>query len=177
MNIIGTFPTEELFALSVHPKARVRVLGHKFNIENLKIFAVHGCSCVRCGRTGDRVVAWVDRGGSYHMDLFAKEGDKLVLMNRDHILPRSLKGTNDIWNLQPMCVRCNSKKGNVMTAADHQMREFRAHWLKIYKMLRTVVCRTLWRVARNGKNNRASEHHLWMMRASYRVAKLTNVFV
>jgi 5-methylcytosine-specific restriction endonuclease McrA len=29
----------------------------------------------------------------------------------DHIIPRSLNGTDDDWNLQTLCVSCNSAKG------------------------------------------------------------------
>ena len=29
----------------------------------------------------------------------------------DHIIPRSLGGTDDDWNLQCLCVKCNSAKG------------------------------------------------------------------
>lgn len=33
----------------------------------------------------------------------------------DHVVPISLKGTNYIFNLQPLCVSCNSKKSTKMT--------------------------------------------------------------
>lgn len=31
----------------------------------------------------------------------------------DHIIPRSLKGTDDEFNLQCLCTRCNSAKGGI----------------------------------------------------------------
>lgn len=33
----------------------------------------------------------------------------------DHIIPLSLGGTNTVDNIQPLCNRCNSKKGNRST--------------------------------------------------------------
>lgn len=29
----------------------------------------------------------------------------------DHVIPRKLGGTHDLDNLEPICLRCNSKKG------------------------------------------------------------------
>ena len=29
----------------------------------------------------------------------------------DHIIPRSAGGTDDDWNLQTLCINCNSSKG------------------------------------------------------------------
>lgn len=33
-------------------------------------------------------------------------------LTRDHVLPISLGGTNDIGNIQPLCLTCNLKKNN-----------------------------------------------------------------
>lgn len=38
--------------------------------------------------------------------------DGLVLMTKDHIIPRSLGGPTSLSNLQTMCAICNGKKGN-----------------------------------------------------------------
>lgn len=38
--------------------------------------------------------------------------DGLVLMTKDHIIPRSKGGPTNLENLQTMCAICNGKKGN-----------------------------------------------------------------
>lgn len=47
--------------------------------------------------------------GRASLELFT-EDDKLL--TRDHIMPRSLGGSNDMSNSQTMCLTCNSKKGS-----------------------------------------------------------------
>lgn len=131
MKILFTLPLaptlkKSLTCVSIHQNDK------KFNIENLRTFALHGCTCVRCGRTGTKVIAWEDKGHSLHVDLFAESDGKLVMMNRDHIVPKSLRGANSVWNYQPMCIKCNCKKGNVMTVADKHLSEFRTHWRAIH---------------------------------------------
>ncbi len=46
----------------------------------------------------------------YHM---GKKGG-LILMTKDHVIPKSKNGPNRIENLQTMCMTCNIKKGNTM---------------------------------------------------------------
>lgn len=52
---------------------------------NGKVDNLYGKPCVECGEPSDSI---------------------------DHIIPLSRGGTNDISNLQPMCLKCNIKKGN-----------------------------------------------------------------
>lgn len=52
-----------------------------------------------------------------HLNLYAVTGKgRLVMMTVDHLIPLSLGieagGTNEMSNLAPMCVRCNTLKGN-----------------------------------------------------------------
>jgi 5-methylcytosine-specific restriction endonuclease McrA len=50
------------------------------------MFLIFGRNCLKCGNTNDLTV--------------------------DHIVPLSRGGSNYIYNLQPLCKRCNSIKGN-----------------------------------------------------------------
>lgn len=42
--------------------------------------------------------------------LIIDENGKEVLMTKDHIIPKSKGGANDISNYQTMCKRCNEAK-------------------------------------------------------------------
>lgn len=48
----------------------------------------------------------------YHFNLYGIKNSKEVMLTKDHIVPKSLGGTNSIDNLCCMCVDCNQKKGN-----------------------------------------------------------------
>ena len=50
----------------------------------------------------------LDRFGDYCPYCDTK-GHKLTL---DHVIPITLGGTNDIWNLVPCCISCNCSKNN-----------------------------------------------------------------
>jgi len=49
--------------------------------------------------------------GRASLELFTASGK---LLTRDHIIPKSLGGSNDMSNSQTMCLMCNSKKGSQM---------------------------------------------------------------
>lgn len=136
MKILAELPLKESLKMSLMTCTNARKVkgnGQSFSVSNLKTFAVHGCKCVRCGRVGNKLIAWQDNGGGIHVDLFS-EGQKggLVLMNRDHIIPKSKKGPNTDWNYQTMCVKCNCKKGNNETPQDIELAKFRARWRAIH---------------------------------------------
>lgn len=46
--------------------------------------------------------------------------DGLVMMTKDHIVPRSRGGATKLENLQTMCSICNGKKGNKMNQEFHR---------------------------------------------------------
>ena len=110
-------------------RARSSEVKAKFEgIARMRVFAVHGCKCAKCGLEGTTVLRTQDKGGGLHVDLYAVKDGSYVLMNRDHILPASKGGPNHLWNLRPMCEPCNSKRGNVYTDADRELFDHRLRW-------------------------------------------------
>ena len=89
--------------------------------------------CAECGIKGGFFAK--ERWGKDppHINLygFDKSG-KSVLMTQDHIKPRAKGGTNNLYNLQPMCVRCNSKKGSMWGLRDRMRYMGRKilHWTR-----------------------------------------------
>ncbi|MBT6047955.1 MAG: HNH endonuclease [Candidatus Scalindua sp.] len=73
------------------------------------------CSC--CGLVGNRMVLDIshydfDRNGRPHFNLYAELDGYIVLMTKDHIVPRSKGGKNMLENYQTMCCLCNSAKSD-----------------------------------------------------------------
>jgi 5-methylcytosine-specific restriction endonuclease McrA len=75
-------------------------------------------ACAKCGIVGSFFA--IERpifpeNVKYHLNLYAidKDGNE-VLMTKDHILPRSKGGHNNLSNYQTMCYPCNFEKGNTI---------------------------------------------------------------
>lgn len=76
-------------------------------------------SCACCGITGSvMILEWQLRGdGSEpkvqqpHFNLYAVTPDGLILITKDHILPKSQGGQDILSNYQTMCELCNTLKG------------------------------------------------------------------
>lgn len=78
-------------------------------------------TCWCCGARADRWVA--DKGrkhqGAFVLNLWgSKQDGRLVMMTRDHIIPKSKGGKDVIANLRPGCESCNSTRGSIMDEAD-----------------------------------------------------------
>lgn len=86
----------------------------KGNSQRYQTFFTKGCKCVKCeieGKYFAKEKHLKDR--SFHLNLYAiDENGEEVLMTKDHIIPKSKGGANDISNYQTMCERCNKAKGN-----------------------------------------------------------------
>lgn len=86
----------------------------KGNSQRYQTFFTKGCKCVKCGIEGKYFAKEKHlKDRSFHLNLYAidKNGEE-VLMTKDHIIPKSKCGANDISNYQTMCERCNKAKGN-----------------------------------------------------------------
>lgn len=165
MKILAVLPVKECLrqSLRISEGRVVKKNGKRFSVANLKSFAMHGCKCARCGREGNKVIAWEDPGGGLHVDLFHANRDKLILMNRDHIIPKSKKGSNSEWNYQTMCVKCNCKKGNNETEGDRALAMFRNHWRNLHVRFHDAY----WRWVPEALRGRRSAKWFVMFRERY----------
>ena len=86
----------------------------KANSQRIQTFKKKGCTCVSCGLQGTYFVKEkVDGDGSFHLNLYGiNQKGKEILFTKDHIIPKSKGGIDDISNYQTMCFNCNVKKGN-----------------------------------------------------------------
>lgn len=75
-------------------------------------------TCVACGRTG---LLWVLQDERTHLpgrfkpnlNLYAvDDDDQLILMTRDHVIPRCRGGSWELDNAQTMCSPCNNDKAD-----------------------------------------------------------------
>lgn len=86
--------------------------------------------CVSCDRVGSLWLLQAHRPKEpphlnlYHVGEIIQEWKKLsqdglVMMTKDHIIPRSKGGQTTLDNLQTMCCICNGKKGNTLLHEAH----------------------------------------------------------
>lgn len=79
-----------------------------------KNFFKHGYTCCVCGKQGAYFYLDIDdkqNSKRAHFNLYSEDG---TLMTKDHIIPKSRGGKNDIHNYQVMCSHCNEAKRNEM---------------------------------------------------------------
>lgn len=86
----------------------------KGNSQRYQTFFTKGCKCTVCGIEGKYFAKERHlQDKSYHLNLYAVDDNgNEILMTKDHIVPRSKGGINDISNYQTMCNLCNEAKGN-----------------------------------------------------------------
>ena len=81
-------------------------------------FYQKGLVCPCCGRVGTYFRLCGDPNTQRrHFNLFAEDG---MLMTKDHIIPRSKGGKNEVSNLQTMCESCNKAKGSYFPGLEIQ---------------------------------------------------------
>lgn len=92
-----------------------KVDGHKLKANSFRyeVFK-NSLICACCGIKGEVFLLERFKNNEIekpHFNLYAY-GDGLVLMTKDHIIPKSKGGKNIMSNFQTMCQPCNSKKGS-----------------------------------------------------------------
>lgn len=84
----------------------------KMNSDRLECFKRNHI-CVVCGIEGNHFQLEAPSGTETpHWNFYHKDGEKLILMTKDHIVPISKHGEDNLNNLQTMCIICNNEKGN-----------------------------------------------------------------
>jgi len=107
---------------SYRKAAQGNFLGKKVSLSSLRyiVFKHKGTICVTCGVEGAYFALEQCNGVATdraHFNLYALNADnKEVLMTKDHIIPRSKGGKDNLSNLQPMCSVCNLIKSDSLPA-------------------------------------------------------------
>lgn len=86
----------------------------KFGSYRLQLFKTKGITCISCGIKGSFFAKERDsKAQSYHLNLYGYDNQhNEVLITKDHIIPVSKSGKDNLDNFQTMCVKCNVLKGN-----------------------------------------------------------------
>lgn len=87
--------------------------------RNLILFREKGIVCARCGVEANKVIKVKHADGGKAWMLVTDDD----FMTRDHITPRSLGGSNQLVNLQPMCNTCNGIKHNCIDDCPKELQE------------------------------------------------------
>jgi hypothetical protein len=104
--------------------ATIQVKGKTFKLNSgsARYHTFHkSLKCVSCGKVAN--VAYIEKNHLSevipHVNLYHKdENGKFTLFTKDHIIPKSKGGTDDLTNLQTMCSPCNFIKGNKLPGED-----------------------------------------------------------
>ena len=103
-NFIETVPKDKLYGnYSVH-----------MNSLRYANFKAHGITCVKCGLVGKYFSLDLPKTQNRpHFNLYAvSKNGKEIMLTKDHIIPASLGGKNNIDNFQVLCSKCNEEKSN-----------------------------------------------------------------
>jgi 5-methylcytosine-specific restriction endonuclease McrA len=119
MITVGEFSIEEVLPFTqLHSKERKEYVCDgvswypKMGSQRYDCFR-KSLACAKCGTMGVKFLLQMHEWDKQpHFNLFAEKDGELVLMTKDHIVPRSKGGTNYLSNLQTMCAPCNHEKGN-----------------------------------------------------------------
>jgi len=120
---IALFPVEEILPYTislVHGQLPVRdgvlvdgkIYCVKMQSDKFDCFRIN-TKCVVCQLEGTLMGLDLQGNNTPHFNLYAQRADgTLVLMTKDHIVPRSRGGEDHIDNYQTMCEHCNCLKQN-----------------------------------------------------------------
>ncbi len=93
-------------------KCKFRTGSDRYQVFNKSL------KCVCCENVGNVLALQKDihdpynKNNRYHFNLYMVDGTDVVMITKDHIVPKSKGGENGIENYQTMCSPCNFAKGN-----------------------------------------------------------------
>lgn len=130
---IKKFDVEPILELirSKEKTAKYKNITFKVSGGRLSNFAYNGVDCICCGAKAayfslETQLHSVGDLKSYHLNLYAIDRNgKPVMMTKDHIILRSLGGSDTVENYSPMCLRCNNLRGNSYESQEEFIKEFR----------------------------------------------------
>jgi hypothetical protein len=115
---IKSFPADKIFALVTEDEERrdfivdEKCYSVRMNSDRYHVFR-KSHYCAACGVEGTRMNLDLNPGDSSpHFNLYAEERGRLLLMTKDHKIPKSRGGLDTMDNYQTYCSRCNNLKGN-----------------------------------------------------------------
>jgi 5-methylcytosine-specific restriction endonuclease McrA len=127
---IRTFGVDEILDLvSSNDSKKEFVVDHKsyyvkMNSDRYLVFK-NNKKCAACSLEGTKMILDLNPGdNSPHFNLYGEEKGKLVLMTKDHIIPKSKGGQDVLSNYQTSCFLCNNLKADYDLTYD-QVRELR----------------------------------------------------
>ncbi len=132
MIVLGTFSADEVLSHLLTGKGSKKTykIGKKeysvkMNSDRYKVFKKNP-SCVCCGLTATKARLEMTRGTpTPHFNLYGVDAEgTLILMTKDHIIPKSKGGKNSMDNYVTMCRTCNTLKANAIITVE-QTKELR----------------------------------------------------
>jgi len=118
LQILGILRPDQVLPHTSPTRSAKKFFGRIVKMSSLRYQCFKkNLKCVCCGIEGSVMQLEFRKGdGRPHFNLYAKREGRLVLMTKDHILPKSRGGSDDMRNLRTMCSRCNQLSGNYATA-------------------------------------------------------------
>jgi 5-methylcytosine-specific restriction endonuclease McrA len=129
--MLGTYERKQVYNIEEVLSKQVNPSGYRKRKENKVdfdgdliymdshrywLFKHKGIECTCCGIKGEYFAK--ERAGnvqSYHFNLYGKRNDGTeVMLTKDHIIPKSKGGKDDLNNYNTLCYDCNQEKGDIL---------------------------------------------------------------
>jgi len=163
---LKTFLWETLKPFIGIDKPPFKILGIDNNLYKVKSTSVRlrtfkrSNICVRCGRVGDIICLDIDKKWrsngkrNPHLNLYNKDPKRgPILITKDHIIPKSLGGSDKLSNMQTMCELCNGKKAAIPNIKDIHRLETKELQDKLRRVVNDHNCK-MGKIKRKRKKNK-----------------------